>query len=116
VGKLKALGAQLATLTPTVSTQRDPEGHNRTAEPLRRLYDTAAWARLRLDVFERDLFTCQWPGCGKVEGDTSRLRCDHIVPHRGDLKLFWPMSNLQTLCQPHHDQAKQRLERRQAGG
>ena len=28
---------------------------------------------------------------------------DHIVPHRGDKKLFWDESNWQALCKPCHD-------------
>ena len=29
---------------------------------------------------------------------------DHIVPHRGDQKLFWDRSNWQPLCKRCHDQ------------
>ena len=28
---------------------------------------------------------------------------DHIIPHRGDQKLFWDQSNWQALCKPCHD-------------
>ena len=28
---------------------------------------------------------------------------DHIVPHRGDVKLFWDRSNWQALCKSCHD-------------
>ncbi len=28
---------------------------------------------------------------------------DHIVPHRGDMKLFWDRENWQSLCKHHHD-------------
>ncbi len=28
---------------------------------------------------------------------------DHIVPHRGDWKLFCDPNNLQSLCKHHHD-------------
>lgn len=28
---------------------------------------------------------------------------DHIVPHRGNQKLFWSHSNWQALCKPCHD-------------
>nr|DAE96978.1 MAG TPA: HNH endonuclease [Caudoviricetes sp.] len=27
---------------------------------------------------------------------------DHIIPHRGDQKLFWDMSNWQALCHNCH--------------
>lgn len=36
---------------------------------------------------------------------------DHVVPHRGDLALFWDTANWQPLCKDCHDRHKQRLER-----
>ena len=35
---------------------------------------------------------------------------DHIVPHKGDLLLFWDSSNWQALCAPCHSSIKQREE------
>ena len=29
---------------------------------------------------------------------------DHIVPHRGDMKLFWDRSNWRALCHRHHSE------------
>lgn len=40
---------------------------------------------------------------------------DHIIPHRGDKARFWDKSNWQTLCQYHHNSAKQREERKAKG-
>ena len=28
---------------------------------------------------------------------------DHVLPHRGDMKLFWDVNNWQALCKEHHD-------------
>ena len=28
---------------------------------------------------------------------------DHVVPHRGDERLFWDAGNLQSLCAPCHN-------------
>lgn len=71
-------------------------------------YGTARWRELRKAVLLRDLYTCQWPGCGRVGG---RLVVDHRRPHRGDERLFWDDRNLQTLCKsPCHDKHKQALE------
>ena len=28
---------------------------------------------------------------------------DHIVPHKGDLVLFWRQTNWQPMCKPCHD-------------
>lgn len=36
---------------------------------------------------------------------------DHIIPHRGDRRLFWDRSNWQSLCATHHSRDKQREER-----
>ena len=35
---------------------------------------------------------------------------DHIIPHRGDRKLFWDRSNWQSLCSRCHNGLKQRQE------
>lgn len=77
---------------------REAMGQRRDAAPWRRWYDTARWGRLRLKVFERDRFTCQAEGCGRIQSDTSQLVCDHVRPHRGAAALFWAETNLQTLC------------------
>lgn len=38
------------------------------------------------------------------------LVVDHIIPHKGDQKLFWDRKNWQVLCPDHHDIAKQQEE------
>ncbi len=83
---------------------------DRSAGPWRKWYKTARWRRLRIEIFVRDLYTCQMEGCGRVEGDTSRLVCDHDKAHRGDEDRFWDPSNLKTLCKTCHDGLKQRAE------
>ena len=35
---------------------------------------------------------------------------DHIIPHRGDQKLFWDQDNWQALCKKHHDQKTRRYD------
>lgn len=87
---------------------REHDRARKAANPLRALYGTARWQRLRWQVLARDLFTCR--RCGKVETDTSQLVADHVQPHRGSLDLFWDAGNLQCLCKPCHDRAKQRDE------
>jgi 5-methylcytosine-specific restriction protein A len=113
MGRLKTIPNRLGGLPPTLSSLPvDPAGveRQRTAfNPLRALYRTARWAKLRWDTLTRDMFTCQM--CGRIEPDTSKLVADHRRPHRGDLVLFWDPENLQTLCaSPCHSKHKQRLE------
>jgi 5-methylcytosine-specific restriction endonuclease McrA len=46
-------------------------------------------------------------GCGRLAD-----MVDHIVPHRGDRKLFWSRSNWQPMASsPCHSSKKQALER-----
>ena len=35
---------------------------------------------------------------------------DHIIPHRGNKKLFWDKNNWQTLCENHHNRKTGRRE------
>jgi 5-methylcytosine-specific restriction protein A len=76
--------------------------------PWKAWYKIARWRQLRLSIFKRDLYTCR--KCPRIEGDTSLLVCDHVKPHRGDARLFWDETNLQTLCKPCHDRLKQAEE------
>lgn len=48
-------------------------------------------------------------------GSASTL-VDHIIPHKGDQRLFWSRSNWQPMCTPCHSRAKQADERRAPGG
>jgi 5-methylcytosine-specific restriction endonuclease McrA len=115
MGKLKALPNRLATLRPTLGSLAPverTEAQTRTLfSPWRKLYNTARWRALRMKILVRDMFTCQWSGCGLTTADTSQLVADHREPHRGDEALFWDEGNLWTLCKPCHDSRKQRAER-----
>lgn len=113
---LRAIAPRLGALPPRLARARDNHGHSIEAEPWRKWYSLKRWKVLRLEVFSRDLFTCQMPGCGRIEGDTALLVCDHVERHGGDPRLFWPITNLQTLCKPCHDSAKQAEERRARHG
>jgi len=83
--------------------------HQDRGEPWRRWYKTKRWQVLRLNVFLRDNYRCQC-GCGRIEGNTSRLVADHKIAHRGDERLFWDERNVQTLMKQCHDEAKQKAE------
>jgi len=108
---LSHLQPRLATHGGSLRFPADQKGRDRQrtqTQPWRAWYKTAKWQRLRAATFERDLFTCQ--ECGRIEGRTSHLICDHIKPHRGDERLFWDPTNLQTLCKSCHDAVKQAAE------
>ena len=61
-------------------------------------YGSAAWARMRMEVYARDLGMCQ--SCGRVVGKPKEAHIDHIKPKsQGGLDL---MENLQLLCVSCH--------------
>jgi 5-methylcytosine-specific restriction endonuclease McrA len=69
----------------------------------RRLYDTVQWRK----VAKRFLFAhplCLF--CNRMGRISPATVVDHIVPHKGDLALFWDESNLQPLCKKCHDNTK----------
>jgi len=49
----------------------------------------------------RKLFLKRHPVCA-ICGKPSEV-VDHIIPHKGDLKLFWRRSNWQPLCASCHN-------------
>lgn len=66
------------------------------------------------DVF-RLAFLREHPLCAMCEAQgrvTAASVVDHIVPHRGDMAIFWREGNHQPLCPPCHNSAKQAEERR----
>lgn len=42
--------------------------------------------------------------CQKHDRVTAATVVDHIIPHRGDMRLFWDRKNWQPLCKPDHDE------------
>jgi 5-methylcytosine-specific restriction endonuclease McrA len=118
-GRLRSPAQRLAYSTgktqfarPAVASGPLP---SQSSAPWRGWYKTARWKHLRAKVLLRDGYTCQWPGCGRVLGgkspDDDSPVVDHIRAHRGDERLFWCETNLQTLCKsPCHDRHKQALE------
>ncbi len=62
----------------------------------------------------REIFLAENPLCVycKREGRVTAANVvDHIVPHKGDQKLFWRRSNWQALCASCHSSIKQAEER-----
>lgn len=117
IRRLGGGGNRLAPMAKYLGGDAEADRRRTKLNPIRALYNTAAWRRLRWSVLVRDAFTCRT--CGRMEADTAKLVADHIQPHRGDLGLFWDQANLQCLCASCHSGGKQRAEqtsRRRPGG
>lgn len=69
---------------------------------------TRRWKKARATFLARN------PLCRRHEAKGQTVAAsvvDHIIPHRGDMALFWDSENWQALCKPCHDSAKQAEER-----
>lgn len=89
------------TLVPKgyCAAHRADRDRQRPMADVRRLYGTTRWRRLRAAVLaEQPLCgACRHAGRATVATDV-----DHVVPHRGDTRLFWDHANLQALCHACH--------------
>lgn len=61
-------------------------------------YDSR-WRRERLAFLKQNPLCvhCEQEGTVKAAKEV-----DHIVPHKGDMVLFWDKNNWQSLCKRHH--------------
>ena len=49
--------------------------------------------------------------CQRAGQEVKATVVDHIVPHKGDWKVFWRRSNWQALCEHHHNSKTARHDR-----
>jgi 5-methylcytosine-specific restriction protein A len=75
----------------------------RVNKQARRGYGTRPWSLLRKQVLVDQGFACA--SCGII---TTSLEVDHILPHDGNLALFWNRTNLQGLCVLCHSRKTRR--------
>lgn len=78
------------------------------SRPWRHLYSTKRWHRLRWHQLQAEPL-CRY--CAAMGRTTAATVVDHITPHKGDESLFHDPANLQSLCKPCHDSAKQAEEK-----
>lgn len=60
------------------------------------------WQKARLAYLKRHPL-CECPQCKAEELLRPATVVDHIVPHKGDMKVFWDSSNWQAMCKECHD-------------
>lgn len=71
------------------------------------LYKSARWLKLRLVHLSSEPLCRMCKDEGRI---TPATVCDHVVPHKGNLALFYG-GPFQSLCKPCHDRHKQAEER-----
>lgn len=72
-----------------------------------KLHSTYRWQKRRAQQL-RDEPLCRT--CARLGRTTAADTVDHVVPHRGDERLFWE-GELQSLCAPCHSSLKQQQEK-----
>lgn len=70
-------------------------------------YD-GAWAKAKAGFLAKHPFCAKCAAHGRV---TKAEAVDHIVAHKGNMRIFWDKANWQPLCGPHHNAWKQKVER-----
>ena len=60
----------------------------------------AEWRRARKAFLQQNPLCSECRKAGKL---TPATVVDHIIPHRGDKRLFWDEKNWQPLCKSCHD-------------
>ncbi len=73
----------------------------RRGTPTQRGY-TSRWVR-QSEAFRREHPICECPECTASGIITPSEVVDHIIPHKGDQRLFWDRDNWQALAKSCHD-------------
>lgn len=72
---------------------------DRISPDARKLYKNSRWRK------ERAAFLAEHPLCDhclEIGRTTAATVVDHIIPHRGNQKVFWDQNNWSSLCAMHH--------------
>ena len=88
--------------------ERQSASADRRGTAHERGYDSR-WQRTRLGFLRKHPLCCGCEANGRI---TPATLVDHVVPHKGDMALFWERANWQPLCGWCHAHVKQVLERR----
>lgn len=78
-----------------LETMQRPVPVRRKSKEWHYLYNTSRWKYISRS------FLAKYPICF-ICGEKATI-ADHIIPHRGDVTLFYDENNLQPLCKRHHD-------------
>lgn len=94
---------------PTRKVVASPLAGRATPRPTYRKLYTKAWdaASRRFLAEPANNYCRECERQGRVEVAT---QTDHVIPHRGDVGLFWDRSNWQPLCQSCHSSKTARGE------
>lgn len=80
--------------------EKEMEGnYNKNNRPFKKLYNSR-WRKLRKEFLKEHPLCEACKEHGVIKAATV---VDHVVPHKGNERLFWDESNWQALCKSCHD-------------
>ena len=106
LSRLKTLATRLQPQANRIATVVPGSWRNDKATSTQRGYGYA-WQQARL-VHLNAHPLCVY--CERDDRVTAASVVDHVIPHRGDMTLFWDRNNWQSLCRPCHDIVKKHEE------
>ena len=107
MSRLKTLATRLQPQANRIATAVPGSWRSDKATSTQRGYGYA-WQQARL-VHLNAHPLCVY--CERDDRVTAASVVDHVIPHRGDMTLFWDRTNWQSLCKHCHDSHKQRFEK-----
>ncbi len=63
---------------------------------------TARWQRAS-KAYLNEHPCCECEECKRTGAVVEATVVDHVIPHRGDMELFWDEANWCAMSKPHHD-------------
>jgi 5-methylcytosine-specific restriction protein A len=97
---------RLCSIHKQVESDKIKTYNKRRGNASQRGYDDH-WRKYRI------MFLMEHPLCTECEkegGTEAATVVDHIIPHKGDMVLFWDIKNHQTLCIRHHNKKTATLD------
>ncbi|KPW39575.1 HNH endonuclease domain protein [Pseudomonas syringae pv. apii] len=106
MGRLKTLKSTMQKLPDRLQTINTNSWRAGKTTAAQRGYDSK-WQKARLVHLDANPLCVYCDRNGRV---TAANTVDHVIPHRGDMTLFWDRSNWMSLCGPCHSSVKQAEE------
>lgn len=117
----KRIGTRL--ISKEQAKQESDKKYNQTIrqrydKDLTKFYQSSEWRKKRAEILKRDNYTCKQClaelEAGKQPSGTldKNLHVDHVTPIRNDYSKRLDSSNLQVLCQYHHNVKTREEERK----
>ena len=94
MGRLRTVGPRLKAAPPRLQSAREP-----ASKPGGKWLYGRRWRKARVLFLQANPLCAHCTRQGRTGAATD---VDHVIPHKGDERLFWDETNWQPLCKAHH--------------